>query len=234
MKQAIAALIKARKQMGPALKSSINPHFKSRYVDLQGVYDACLDALLENGLVPVQGATTGGPGAFGTGDDGPSLMTALMHESGEMIGPYSYPLAPSKPNDPQSLGAAMTYARRYSLMALLSLAPEDDDGTTASQPAEAPKPAPKAPVTQAATAAVTAPQKAAATAPAIVATPSAAAGADGPAPTGEIMIIAAKHMGKTKEQIAEWATKTLGRPVKSLREAKASEVGKLRAAAGIK
>jgi len=63
-------------------------------------------------------------------DGFPVLTTRLMHSSGEWL-EGEWPLNPVK-NDPQALGAASTYARRYSLMAALGIATEDDDGETAS------------------------------------------------------------------------------------------------------
>ena len=45
-----------------------------------------------------------------------------------------YPLAPAKQNDPQALAGCLTYARRYSILCLCGVAPEDDDGQTASAP----------------------------------------------------------------------------------------------------
>lgn len=119
----VAALIAAQRDFGKAVKDSINPHFKSRYVDLQGVYDACRDALAANGLTTIQ--------TIEAGHSCPVLVTELAHISGENRKSF-YPLQPAKQNDPQALGACLTYARRYSLMALVGLAPEDDDGEEAS------------------------------------------------------------------------------------------------------
>ena len=47
-KQACADYVKAQKAMGKAIRQSTNPHFKSKYVDLQGVLDACGDAFNDN------------------------------------------------------------------------------------------------------------------------------------------------------------------------------------------
>jgi len=129
----IAALIAARREMGPALKTSVNPHFKSKFVDLQGVHDACMSALLNNGVWVDQ--------RTGILDGNLYLITTLMHQSGESSAPSYHPLQPARDKDPQALGAAITYARRYSLMAVLALAPEDDDGTAASaRPSGSPPP----------------------------------------------------------------------------------------------
>lgn len=118
----IPALIKAQQTFRPALKESVNPHYKSRYCDLASCIDACKDALSANGLAVVQTTIT---------VPRTKLVTSLYHESGQWIRSF-YPLDPQK-NDPQGLGSAVTYARRYNLMAIVGLAPEDDDGTGASQ-----------------------------------------------------------------------------------------------------
>jgi hypothetical protein len=129
-----AALIAAKDQMGPALKSAWNPHFKSKFVDLAAVGEAADAALAAHGLCIVQ--TTRAEG------DAVVLVTSLLHISGqERSG--SYPLDPAKQHDPQALGACLTYARRYAKMAMLDMAPEDDDGTTASRTVQPPAPAPQ-------------------------------------------------------------------------------------------
>lgn len=119
------ALLLARSKFGPVLKSKTNPHFKSKYADLQGVLDAVEDALSECGLVLVQRTEVKDGGAV-------VLVTELVHVETNGTIASVYPLTPAKPNDPQALGGAMTYARRYSALALLGLAPEDDDGNEAS------------------------------------------------------------------------------------------------------
>lgn len=120
-----AALIKAQQAFTPAIKTAINPHFKSKFVDLAGVNDAANPALWANGLTVVQ--------VTDIMDGGPVLITRLLHVSGEEIGGTPYPLSPARANDPQALGACVTYARRYAKMAILDIAPEDDDGQTASR-----------------------------------------------------------------------------------------------------
>lgn len=123
MTKLIPALIAAQKAMGPAVKTAFNPHYKTRYVDLEGAWEACREALWANGLTVIQTTILVEGQA--------RLITTLVHESGEWV-ESEYPLRPVK-DDPQGLGAAMSYARRYSLMAIVGLAPEDDDGQTASR-----------------------------------------------------------------------------------------------------
>jgi hypothetical protein len=109
MKQLYSALVKAQSQIKGALKDSVNPHFKNRYADLASVWDAIRDALHKNGLAVVQLSRIHESGA-------PVLVTRIIHESGEHV-EGEYPLVCKDPNDPQKLGSATTYARRYALAA---------------------------------------------------------------------------------------------------------------------
>lgn len=118
-----AALAKAQAEMGKALKDSDNPHFKSKYADLGSVMDACLPALNKYGIAVIQ--------PFVTDEiNGRAVKTVLIHESGETL-ECAVPLIFGK-NDMQGLGSAMTYARRYGLMCMAGIAPEDDDGNAAA------------------------------------------------------------------------------------------------------
>jgi hypothetical protein len=125
MKQIATALVKAQKAFGPALKTSTNPHFKSRYADLSNCVEAVIDALNDNGIYLMQKCYEN--------QNGVTVETMFIHESGEMIecGILSVPAIKM---DAQGYGAALTYARRYSLMAACGIAPEDDDGNNASRP----------------------------------------------------------------------------------------------------
>lgn len=115
------ALAAAQLEMGKAIKGSTNPHFRSKYADLGAVMDACLPALNKNGIAVVQ--------PFEANDFGQFIVTRFIHESGETLD-CPVPLIVGK-NDMQGLGSAMTYARRYGLMSLAGIAPEDDDGNAA-------------------------------------------------------------------------------------------------------
>ena len=115
------AFIKAQGNFAPALKSATNPHFKSKYVALDGVIDAVAGPLREQGIAIMQMTDIEGARTI--------LVTRLIHESGEWLG-SRYPVHPVKA-DPQGEGSALTYARRYALMALVGIAPEDDDGNAA-------------------------------------------------------------------------------------------------------
>lgn len=133
MKQIATALVKAQKQFQPALKTSTNPHFRSNYADLSACVEAVIDALNANGIYLLQKNYDCA--------DGVMVETVFVHESGEMLecGIVHFPAVKK---DPQGYASALTYARRYSLMASCGIAPEDDDGNAAS------KPVPKISVTQ--------------------------------------------------------------------------------------
>ena len=123
-KQACAAFVKAQKGFAPALKQSTNPHFRSKYVDLAGCVEAVIDALNINGLALQQFSHER--------DGGVAIETRLIHESGEVID-CGVLFVPATKQDAQGYGSALTYARRYSLMAACGIAPEDDDGNKASK-----------------------------------------------------------------------------------------------------
>jgi hypothetical protein len=127
MKQIATALVKAQKAFGPALKTATNPHFRSRYADLAACVEAVMDGLNSNGIALVQQLTES--------DTGVIVETVFIHESGEMLNCGKLHV-PAVKHDPQGYGSALTYARRYSLMAACGIAPEDDDGNAASRKVE--------------------------------------------------------------------------------------------------
>ena len=127
MKQIATALVKAQKAFGPALKTATNPHFRSRYADLAACVEAVMDGLNSNGIALVQ--------QLSESDTGVIVETVFIHESGEMLNCGKLHV-PAVKHDPQGYGSALTYARRYSLMAACGIAPEDDDGNAASRKEE--------------------------------------------------------------------------------------------------
>ena len=142
MKQIATALVKAQRAFGPALKTSTNPHFRSRYADLSACIEAVIDALNENGIFLLQKNYDC--------NDGIMCETVFVHESGEVLecGIVHFPAVKQ---DPQGYASALTYARRYSLMSACGIAPEDDDGNAgtrkqapAANPLDNIKPAPAA------------------------------------------------------------------------------------------
>ena len=115
------ALLNVQRTMQPIVKDAENPFTKSWYASLNSVMDACRDALIENGIwlcqypVPVEQPNTLG------------LVTKLTHaESGQWQS--SLAVVPLPKADPQGMGSAMTYCRRYALTAMLGMVTEDDDG----------------------------------------------------------------------------------------------------------
>lgn len=127
-----AALAKAQGEMKNAGKTSDNPFFKSKYADLAEILNAVREPLSKYGLSVSQLYD-----GMGMPDKTITVTTLLMHSSGQYIGnSANYPVAKA---DIQGVGSAITYARRYSLAAILGLSQEDDDGNAACQP-EAPKP----------------------------------------------------------------------------------------------
>lgn len=125
MKTIASAFVKAKQAFGPALKDKTNPAFRSKYADLGACIDAVDDALLANGI------------AFyhETSEDqtGITVETVFLHESGDTLR-FGKLHVPASKQDPQGYGSALTYSRRYSLMAACGIAPEDDDGNAASNP----------------------------------------------------------------------------------------------------
>jgi hypothetical protein len=125
MDKIASALVKAQKGFAPALKSATNPHFKSRYADLAACVEAVIDSLNANGIALIQKQHPS--------DGGVAVETVFVHESGEQLSAGVLHVPASK-QDPQGYGSALTYARRYSLMAACGIAPEDDDGNAAKAP----------------------------------------------------------------------------------------------------
>lgn len=154
IKQLAAALAKAQANIEGAKKDSKNPFFKSDYADLASVWDAIRQPLAENGLSVVQtceNPTVVMPDSTVAVKDTRivTVVTRLCHESGEWIeGALSLSPVTKKdkddngrpiqgaPNiiDPQSMGSAITYARRYALAAMVGVYQVDDDANGASQP----------------------------------------------------------------------------------------------------
>lgn len=137
------ALLLALRDMGPIRKTATNPGFRSKYADLPSILDTIDEPLHAHGLLVVQRLTLDA--------GGPVLLTELIHaESGETL-TSAVAVVSKDPTDPQKFGSALTYYRRYALLALLGLAPEDDDGNAASQPARTPAPSYAAPQPRTAT-----------------------------------------------------------------------------------
>ena len=120
------ALAAAQMEMGPALKDAKNEAFKRDgrplgYATLQSAIEACLPALNAHGIAVLQPPVEI--------DGARYVKTILAHEGGELA-ECLVPLIIGK-NDMQGYGSAVTYARRYGLMAMAGIAPDDDDGNAA-------------------------------------------------------------------------------------------------------
>jgi len=123
-KNLAAALAKAQAEWQNGVLNKTHPHFRSRYADLAAVRDAIIPVFTKHGLSIIQC-----PSAIA--EMGFVLETRLMHSSGEdMV--WHFPL-PSDVNKMQSIGSAISYARRYTLSAIAGVASEeDDDGNAAT------------------------------------------------------------------------------------------------------
>jgi len=119
-----SALAAAQAEMGRALKDTNNPHFGKMYADLASVMDACLPALNRHGIAVIQPTFD---------EDGVRYVkTILVHGPTGETTECRVPLIVGK-QDMQGYGSAVTYARRYGLMGMAGVAPEDDDGNAAAK-----------------------------------------------------------------------------------------------------
>jgi len=116
------ALSKAQGVMKHAVKDSNNPHFRSKYADLTSCLEAVREPLAKNGLAIVQLPSRSTDGLV-------ELTTMLIHESGQWIG--STASTRIAKDDAQGMGSALSYLRRYCLMAVTGLGADDDDGEAA-------------------------------------------------------------------------------------------------------
>jgi hypothetical protein len=119
MKNLYLKLAEVKREVGKVSKNSKNPHFKNTYADLNALIDAVEPILLEKGLLMLQPIQNG------------NVTTIIIDcENNESI---ESSIALPVLSDPQKLGSAITYFRRYTLQSLLSLQAEDDDANKASR-----------------------------------------------------------------------------------------------------
>lgn len=117
------ALAEAHKAFKPLKKETINPFFKSKYADLAGVIEATDEGLSKNGLAIVQSPMMNGTSI--------TVTTMLVHSSNQWM--RADLTLPTDKATAQGAGSAITYARRYSYQAFVSVAADvDDDGNQAS------------------------------------------------------------------------------------------------------
>lgn len=120
MKDVLKALAEVKKEVGKLTKKADNPFFKSKYFDINQLIDQTEPLFEKNGLILLQPIKQG------------FVISEIHHiETGEMV---SSEIKLPELNDPQKIGSAITYYRRYSLQSLLGLQAEDDDGNKASAP----------------------------------------------------------------------------------------------------
>ena len=119
------ALVKAQGELKNPSFDSQNPHFKNKYASLATVRDTVTPVLAKHGLAVVQ--------LLGRGEGGITCETVLLHSTGQWLSEALY--MPSAKQDAQGFGSAITYARRYALMAICGVVgDEDDDGQAAVKP----------------------------------------------------------------------------------------------------
>lgn len=131
MKELIGALIKAqleflaipRGETAQILTKS-GSRFSYQYANLETCIEKTKNGLSNNGLCVIQ--------TLGFKEGKPSLITTLWHTSGQSISGEQV-IECSDPKDPQKVGSVITYYRRYGYMAILGLAPEDDDANKATE-----------------------------------------------------------------------------------------------------
>ena len=118
----LTAFAVAQAQMGSAFKNAKNPFLKNKYADLTAIQNAVYPAFHANGFAIMQSP--------GKDEFGPFVETIFAHVSGDKYSGKVY--LEYKANDMQSLGGAITYARRYGLASISGVPIEDDDGNAAT------------------------------------------------------------------------------------------------------
>lgn len=117
-KDLFAALIKAEGELKNVEKAGENPHFKSTYVTLDSIIKEVRPVLAKFNLAVIQDVTSG--------ENSISVTTMIIHETGQWLKHEGLKIQLAK-MDAQSIGSAVTYARRYTLLAILNLVGTDDD-----------------------------------------------------------------------------------------------------------
>tara|TARA_R100000951_G_C2619745_1_gene174059 strand:- start:173 stop:760 length:588 start_codon:yes stop_codon:yes gene_type:complete len=117
----IKDFIAGQSSLETAIKNSSNPFLKNKYADIQEILDKVKSAFHENNYIIVQEG--------GADESGEFIDTKLVHTSGNLFNCKIY--LQYKKGDMQSLGGAITYARRYGLLSVTGIPVDDDDGTSA-------------------------------------------------------------------------------------------------------
>ncbi len=116
------AIAKAQAELENVERGGTNPHFRSRYAQLGAVLDEVRPKFAKHGVAILQHAVNGAGSTVG-------IVTRLAHSSGQWIESSLY-VAPTK-FDAQGAGSVISYLRRYALMAVAGIGPDDDDGEAA-------------------------------------------------------------------------------------------------------
>lgn len=128
-----AAMADAQGEMENATKNAVNPHFRSNYADLAEVLNTVRPVLSKYGISITQFPSYG--------EGLVHVETVIAHKSGEWMSEKCS--APAQKQDPQGVGSAISYLRRYSLAAVCGIAQEDDDANAATKPKQDAKQASK-------------------------------------------------------------------------------------------
>lgn len=134
IKEIASALVKAQRGFSPVLKNKRNSHLRSSYADLLSVIQAVVPSLNEQGIMMTQHTHEA--------VDGVIVETVFLHESGEQMTGGKLHIITQK-FDPQGFGSALSYARRYSLLAACGVASEDEDDDAEQTQTRHQKDAPK-------------------------------------------------------------------------------------------
>lgn len=118
------ALAAAQLEITDPAKDAVNPHFRSRYADLATVLKTVRPVLAKHGIALTQTTQI---------LDGALVLVTRLHWKDEELAGY-YPISPTKA-DPQGYGSALTYARRYTIQAIVGVAADDDDDGNAASAA---------------------------------------------------------------------------------------------------
>lgn len=114
------ALVKFHMEVGKIKKDASNPFFNSKYASLSNILDVITPVLVTCDLNIMQMPVGEG-----------KLKTILSHTSGESL-ESEFDMHIVK-RDPQAMGSAITYARRYALGSILNLNIEDDDDANSAK-----------------------------------------------------------------------------------------------------
>lgn len=117
------AMSEAQNKIKPALKDGLNPHFRSKYTSIAGVWESLREPMTSNGLTIWQDVTTH--------EKGVSVETRIVHSSGQWVefGPLTMPVGKA---DAQGFGSCISYAKRYALCAAIGIVSTDEDDDAVS------------------------------------------------------------------------------------------------------